>query len=350
MFPHLLLLIGAGTSFRKNKFDPRGLKANLAEPAERQLVHAVAMDCSSGYCPLRIRTMDARHSMLEVTLAKKFALMDSKAANKLIPFLIGLKPDVYLKGVEAMEKGRMMRREADDKGDIAERLQRLETIRKTDRLASIGEKAAPYLNDDADPNDVHANWRESFIAKASLIADTDMQEAWGRILASELNGPGAFSMQTVAIVADMGPQDAAMFANLCRYVCLLYDKEANTKQHLAIVFDSGMQSVYTALSFAKLGILESLGLITQHPYAVSLNAGRHLDFVFGNKLLSFTASADRSGEIECGRVSFTRAGKELARIVDAEPDPRFVDFCFSHWSRTAKERGYAVHGYTLGDS
>ena len=285
--------------------------------------------------------------MFEITLAKKFALIDAKAANKLIPFLIGLKPDVYLKGVEAMEKSRMMRRVADEDGDIAERLQRLETIRKTNRLAAIGEKAAPHLNDDANADDVHANWRESFIAKASLIADADMQEAWGRILASELNAPGAFSMQTVAIVADMGPPDAAMFANLCRYSCLLYDKEANTKQPVAIVFDFGMQSVYTDLSFAKLGILESLGLITQHPYVVSLNAGRSLDFVFGNKLLSFTASADRSGEVECGRVSFTRAGKELARIVDSEPDPRFVDFCYNNWNRSAKERGYTVHGYTL---
>lgn len=288
--------------------------------------------------------------MFEITLAKKFALMDAKAANKLIPFLIGLKPDVYLKGVEAIEKGRMMRREADGNGDIAERLQRLETIRRVDRLAAIGEKAAPHLNDDANPEDVHSNWRESFIAKASLIADSDMQEAWGRILASELNAPGAFSMQTVAIVADMGPKDAEMFVNLCRYVCLLYDKEANTKQPVPIVFDFGMRSVYTHLSFAKLGVLESLGLIAQHPYVVSLNPGCRLDFVFGNKSLSFTASADRSCEIMCGRVSFTRAGNELARIVDSDPDPRFVDFCFTHWNRTANEGGYMVQGYTLRDS
>ena len=206
------------------------------------------------------------------------------------------------------------------------------------------------MNDDADPDDIHADWRESFIAKASLIADADMQEAWGRILASELNAPGAFSMQTVAIVANMGPQDAAMFASLCRYVGLLYDKEANTKQPVAIVFDIGMPSVYTELSFPKLGVLESLGLITQHPYVVSINAGHCLDFVFGNKLLSLTASADRSAEIECGRVSLTRAGKELARIVDSEPDPSFIDFCFAHWNRTAEERGYVVHGYTLRDS
>ena len=288
--------------------------------------------------------------MFEITLAKKFALMDAKAANKLIPFLVGLKPDVYLRGVEAMERGNMIRREADGNGDIAERLQRLETIRKAGRLAAIGEKAAPHLNDDANPDDVHSNWRESFIAKASLIADADMQEAWGRILASELNAPGAFSMQTVAIVADMGPQDAEVFATLCRYVCLLYDKETNTKQPVPIVFDVGEQSVYTDLSFAKLGVLESLGLIAQHPYVVSLNPGRNLDFVFGSKLLSFTASADRSCEIKCGRVSLTRAGNELARIVDSDLDPRFVDFCFAYWNRTAKERGYTIRGYTLSDS
>ena len=288
--------------------------------------------------------------MFEITLAKKFALMDAKAANKLIPFLIGLKPDVYLKGIAAMEKARMMRREADGNGDIAEQLQRLEAIRKADRLAAIGEKAAPHLNEDANPEEVHSNWRESFIAKASLIADADMQEAWGRILASEINAPGAFSMQTVAIVADMGPQDAQLFANLCRYTCLLYDKEANTKQPVPIVFDIRMQSVYPDLSFAKLGVLESLGLIAQQPYAVYLDPGHSLHFVFGDQMLSFTASADRSCEIKCGRVSLTRAGNELARIVDSDSDPQFVDFCFTHWMRTAEEGGYAVHGYTLKDS
>ena len=47
--------------------------------------------------------------MFDITLAKKFALMDAKAADKLVPFLIGFKPNVYLRGVEAMEKGGMMR-------------------------------------------------------------------------------------------------------------------------------------------------------------------------------------------------------------------------------------------------
>lgn len=288
--------------------------------------------------------------MLEITLAKKLTLMGTKATNKLIPFLVGLKPDVYLKGIEAMEKGRMMRREADGSGDIAERLQRMETIRKVDRLAAIGEKAAPHLNDDADPEGVDPNWRESFIAKASLIADSDMQEVWGRILASEINDQGSFSIQTVAIVANMGRQDAELFAKLCRYVCFLYDKEKNIKKPIPIIFDIEMQSIYTDLNFGALSVLESLGLIVQHPYDVTLETGRPLNFVFGKKLLSFTTSTAFNCKVHCGRVSLTRAGHELVRIVKPDPAPGFVDFCFTYWNQTAKEGGYEICGYTLRDS
>src|SRR5258708_2888494 len=72
--------------------------------------------------------------------------------------------------------------------------------RKQRNVEQIAADAIPLLNSEAKPKDLDEDWLATFFERASLVSDSEMQSAWSRILAGEVNKPGTFSRRTLQIV------------------------------------------------------------------------------------------------------------------------------------------------------
>ena len=154
--------------------------------------------------------------MFDLIKAKKH-IVKGKAANVLFPMIVGMKPDLYLRGMTAIAEGERIKIDSVPDSDIVPRVERLERAVQRVRLANIAALAGEKLDEEAEPAKLNADWRERFVAHASKIADEDMHEAWSRILAGEVNAPGTFSIRTIATVADMQWHDAKSFGELCQF-------------------------------------------------------------------------------------------------------------------------------------
>ncbi|MCY4597356.1 MAG: DUF2806 domain-containing protein [Bryobacterales bacterium] len=154
--------------------------------------------------------------MFDLIKAKKH-IVKGKAANALFPIIVGMKPDLYLRGMTAIAEGERIKIDSAPDSEIMCRVERLERAVERVRLANIAALAGEKLDEEAEPAKLNADWRERFVAHAAKIADEDMHEAWSRILAGGVNAPGTFSIRTIATVADMQWHDAKSFGELCQF-------------------------------------------------------------------------------------------------------------------------------------
>lgn len=195
-----------------------------------------------------------------------------------------------------------------------------------ERLKQICDRAQAHVDEHADPAKLDPDWREAFRTKASGITSDDMQEVWARVLATEINEGGSFSLQTVNILANMNQSDAQSFALICRFT---WREKSGGRPHVVLFDDVGP-------ALAILTDLESLGLVAQQAYRRS--AFRSDTLVFHDKTeVHFTSVTGGEFHIPMGKVMFTRAGKELASIVDLEEAPRrisrYFPNCVAFWRR-----------------
>src|ERR1700682_4064152 len=80
--------------------------------------------------------------------------------------------------------------------------------RKPRNAAQVTAGAIPLLGVDAKPQDVDEDWLAFLFERAKLVSDAEMQSLWSRILAGEVNSPGAFSRHTLQVVSGLDKRDA----------------------------------------------------------------------------------------------------------------------------------------------
>ena len=264
---------------------------------------------------------------------------EKQLSDALAVFMTGLLPDVY-------QRGRGVRRREDfiDRGleagehpaHIAERLREFDEF---ERLVAIGAVAEENAREGADPNAVDSDWRTAFVRNARGVNSEQMQAFWGKVLAEEINTPGSFSIQTVNILADMNRADAETFATLCRFTMSFFSP-LEGENAMLLVFDLN-DDVYknTGLIFNDILDLESLGLISESSYSLggtraSSDVSTQRVALFGYGSERFFVHSNPDQKVDLGTISFTRAGRELRRVVDVPEDPEFLRYVLDHWARS----------------
>ena len=290
--------------------------------------------------------------MFDLINAKKH-IVKGKAANALFPMIVGMKPDLYLRGINAIAEGERIKMDSVPASEIVPRVERLERAAKRMRLANIAAMAGEQLNQKADPGKLNANWRERFVSHASKIADEDMHEAWSRILAGEVNTPGSFSIRAIATVADMQHRDAKAFGELCQFTWRTKWSPPGAAPLLVVVrFGVPKTPMVRGISFDALKDLESFGLVARGNYTLGgrVGGGRAVFLHAGDPSCTATLkTGDGSHEIPMGEVSFTTIGAQLSRIVDfAPPPPEYVEACFRLWEEREVYGQYRVERVTRG--
>ena len=107
--------------------------------------------------------------MFDLIKAKKH-IVKGKAADALFPMIVGLKPDLYLRGMTAIAEGERINIDSAPDSDIVPRVERLERAVERARRTNIATLAGEKLDEEADPAKLNADWRERFVAHASKIA------------------------------------------------------------------------------------------------------------------------------------------------------------------------------------
>ena len=71
----------------------------------------------------------------------------------------------------------------------------------------------------ADPPEaeVSEDWRRKFAQFAGDVSEPDMQALWGKILAGEIQNPGAYRYRTLRVLADLEREMAELFAEVATY-------------------------------------------------------------------------------------------------------------------------------------
>ena len=204
-------------------------------------------------------------------------------------------------------------------------------------INAITDKVFENLSEQSHPEDLDNDWIANFFQKCRIVSNEEMQSLWSNVLVGEVNSPSSFSRQTVNLLADLDARDAKSFERLLRFCCVV--NGILTPFILPLT-----ESVFTDEGFdlSQLAHLDSLGLVSNaRLYDVHLRLSQDPTTIqYFNESAVFTRKANSRGHwrIQIGRTSFTRAGRELARIVAASPVPGF----FEHVLATARRHGERI--------
>jgi hypothetical protein len=207
-----------------------------------------------------------------------------------------------------------------------------EEAKRQSNVEEIVMAAVPLVTEDsAKPEDIEEDWLANFFDKCRIVSDSDMQRLWGQVLAGEANAPGAFSKRTVNLLGDLEKRDAELFRELCGFVWAIGGHQQ------VLVLDEA-DSIYAehGITFSSLSHLDTLGLVrfeTLTGFVLSGLPKMVSAFFFGRHVL-LTLPSDKDNRLELGKVIFTAAGGQLARVCEgsAVPVEGLFDFVYDKWA------------------
>ena len=207
-------------------------------------------------------------------------------------------------------------------------------------MEGIARKALLDLDAHARPDAIEDDWIAHFFDKCRLISDDEMQSLWARVLAGEANLPGKSSKRTVDLLASLDKADAAMFANLCRFVVFVGDEP------YPLVFDLAEPLYHEhGINFEFLSHLDTIGLIRLDGggrfFLKEMGAEVFLSY-FGERLRVELSS----GELAIGYTLMTKAGVQLSGVCNAQPVDAFLELARA----TLIASGHAVESISPSES
>lgn len=91
--------------------------------------------------------------------------------------------------------------------------------RADEMIASCNEGKKESEQDERNGQDKFSfDWLMRFFDAVGNISNEDLQQLWGKVLASEIARPRACSLRTLDMIRNMSPEEAKFFSALCQYV------------------------------------------------------------------------------------------------------------------------------------
>ena len=237
--------------------------------------------------------------------------------------------------------------------------------RRLRNVQAIANAAAVELGDETVVDDApDSDWVARFFDGAQEVSNADMQQLWARILAGEVRQPRTTSIRTLEILRNLDPRVAGTFQRFCSVAsaCAVigniqlsspldpdtgfYDPTHNMLllDQRVVVFggNAASNALQTyGLGFATLNVLNEYGLIISdynswYDYRMCIlqpNANPPTPFrlIHGGKtwiLLPESTSFD--GQLRFSGVALTSSGRELASVVEIEPNEQYIADFRSH--------------------
>ena len=204
-----------------------------------------------------------------------------------------------------------------------------EEARNQKNMEDITAKAAPHINEDANPEGMDDDWIANLFNKCRIVSDSEMQSLWARVLAAEANSPGSLSKRTVNILSDFDKNDAELFTKLCGFgwdiggvVPLIFDVQEEIYNKHGIDFDT-------------LSHLENIGLIQLAATTGFIIGGlskRTTAYYYGQRF-HLEMFRDNDNQLMVGKVLLTKIGEELAPICGSKPVAGFYEYVKNKWKQ-----------------
>jgi len=188
-------------------------------------------------------------------------------------------------------------------------------VKENKNQTDIISKGIGFMNENARPEDVEEDWFMSFMDKARLISNEDMQLIWSEILAQEVNEPGSVSKQLLHILAQMSKDDAKSFMRLVPYCVDIYEYGEGSFRTQPIVFRTSDKRILeeNRISYEDMKTLGSYGLIKNTGVGVRVYGEGGIEIKYGNKIIY---KSDDVYDLVYSNVSLTKAGEELLKITN----------------------------------
>lgn len=171
-------------------------------------------------------------------------------------------------------------------------------------------------------NQLDDDWILSFMDKARLVSNKDLQALWGKILSQECKEPHSVPKHLLTILESVDSYLATAFTKIKSHSIRILDDKP--RFFSIIHFDSDSKYFNAkGLNLDVLTDLDAIGLISfniSSRYTITTDVV-HCPFQYGNQL--FSIDEDGYPDLEAGNVQLTRAGERLCEIIEA---PELTDF------------------------
>jgi hypothetical protein len=189
---------------------------------------------------------------------------------------------------------------------------------------------------------IDADWLDMYSRIAETKSNEEMQTYFARLLAGEIRKPGSFSPATIEVLSRLTPESANVFYRLCNISCTIAELPSRAT---AIIVGSQVAVITSPYGLPGANALQPLGF----PYATlcdlqdaglirsDLNATwspKVFVFLFGmfccaGERLRFQEplqpeTTTMDAVINCGAILFTRAGTEIRRLLELQPNKEYL--------------------------
>lgn len=212
----------------------------------------------------------------------------------------------------------------------------LEETQRQANIESIIEKSLPLLEQGSSPEDMDNDWVANFFDKCRLFSDEEVQQLWAFILSGEANSPGAFSRQTVNILANLDKDHIELLNVLSKFTWYINDHP------IPLIYDLN-HTIYANPCVDGeeiLGIdpgiameLDNVGLVRYT--SVLFNSVRPQE----NMTASYCGRSYRlspsnhPSDLRVGNVLFTFAGIQLLTLCTQKSVDGFREYVLDEWEK-----------------
>jgi len=207
-------------------------------------------------------------------------------------------------------------------------------VDKIGKIASDDLLATSTANSDADIEEINNDWLNTFEREAQEKSSEEMQALFGRILSEEIKQPGSFSGHTVRLLGQLDPGAAKLFVRFCSISLAMGIFEDFDNRVISFGKTPANSIKEYGLNYTNLVLLVEYGLVSANLDSTASYQGsilsnnqarpivpiRHAGKYWGLRALD---SASLSSIEKIRGVSLTKAGRELAKIIDVEPDESY---------------------------
>ncbi len=225
---------------------------------------------------------------------------------------------------------------------ITQRIRFQEEKRHSNIAAAVVAAATELGDKEVPDHEPDHDWTARFFNEVQDVSSDEMRAIWAKILAGEVEKPGSTSARTLTILKNLDRNSARLFNTLCS-VCVSLRPDGNVVLDARVPSMGGEPAQNSlqkyGLPFNSLNILNEYGLIISdynsysgYRMSIGITAGVpgqdtiRIPFTFQKRFwVLVPMQGFREGnEFRLSGVSLTQAGRELQRVVEAEPNQEFL--------------------------
>lgn len=215
-----------------------------------------------------------------------------------------------------------------------------DSIREQENLEKVFEVTANEIKQitDSSTETVDDDWVVRFKNIAKDISSEEMQYIWGKILASEVEKPGSFSMRTLEIIRNLSKSEAAIFQKIIPFVIQL-------SNDYFVISDEAITKKY-GINYTDIMVLDECNLVELSEVSCNpmMKKGTIRNLITDSRLAIITGTSETPVKVSFSVYKLTNAGKELYQILSHSPNnDYFMDVSEHIFKANVSKIGVTVH-------